>query len=141
MPYNQVTTIDDKEIWLTAEEKKQVDNFHKSRIAFAFLSDGRCALNIHDVREHKIYLQEDFGVSFAEFENLIRGFIIRGRIVFYKSSAFLPIENISPQHFAVVYEKAVEFFGKGEYEVWNGLKVGKLGEQWQPIQKMKNVFL
>lgn len=135
MAYNETTVVNGKQITLTAQEKKGVDEFHKSRIAFAILNDGRCAINVNDVREHKIYLKEDFGISFEEFENLVRGFIKPGRIVFYKTLGFIPIETISEEILSIVSEKALEFFGSGEYEIWNGLEIGKLGEEWKPIQK------
>lgn len=135
MNYNEVTIISGKQITLTSKEQKEVGTFHKSRIAFAILSDGKCAVNIKDIREHRVYLQEDFGISFEEFENLVRGYIKPGRIVFYKTSGFYPIDNISEKILSIVSEKALEFFGSGKYEIWNGLKIGKFGEEWQPIQK------
>lgn len=141
MPYNETTIINGKQITLTPEEKKGVEEFHKSRIAFAFLNDGSCAINIKDVREHKIYLQEDFGISSDEFENLTRGYIKPGRIVFYKTSEFAPIENITEKVLSVISEKALEFFGPGKYEIWNGLKIGNLGEEWKPIQRKGFIFV
>ena len=141
MPHNETTIINGKQITLTPEEKKGVEEFHKSRIAFAFLNDGSCAINIKDVREHKIYLQEDFGISFDEFENLTREFIKPGRIVFYKTSEFIPIESITEKVLSIVSEKALEFFGSGKYEIWNGLKIGKPGEEWEPIQKKGFIFV
>lgn len=141
MPYNETTIINGKQITLTPEEKKGVEEFHKSRIAFAFLNDGNCAINIKDVREHKIYLQEDFGISFDEFENLTRGYIKPGRIVFYKTSEFIPIENITEKVLSVISEKTLEFFGPGKYEIWNGLKIGNLGEEWKPIQRKGFIFV
>ena len=141
MSCNETTIINGKQIALTPKEKKMVDEFHKSRIAFAFLDDGRCAINVKDVREHKIYLQEDFGISFDEFENLTRGYIKPGRIVFYKTSEFAPIENITEKVLSVISEKALEFFGPGKYEIWNGLKIGKPGEEWKPIQRKGFIFI
>ena len=44
-------------------------------------------------------------------------------------------DNISEKILSIVSEKALEFFGSGKYEIWNGLKIGKFGEEWQPIQK------
>ena len=108
MPHNETTIKNGKQIILTSEEKTKVDEFHKSRIAFAFLNDGRCAINVKDVREHKTYLQEDFGISFDEFENLTRGYIKPGRIVFYKTSGFIPIESITEKVLSIVSEKALE---------------------------------
>ena len=139
MVYNETTVVDGKEIILTAEEKKGVDEFHKSRVAFAILNDGRCAINVKDIREHKVYLQEDFWVSFEEFETLVRGFIKPGRIVFYKTLSFIPIENISEEILDIISGKAMEFFGAGKYEIWNGLKIGKLGEEWEPVEKKGSI--
>ncbi len=141
MSCNETTIINGKQIALTPKEKKMVDEFHKSRIAFAFLDDGRCAINVKDVREHKIYLQEDFGISFDEFENLTRGYIKPGRIVFYKTLEFVPIESITEEVLSIVSEKALEFFGSGKYEIWNGLKIGKPGEEWEPIQRKGFIFV
>lgn len=135
MSYNEETIINGKQITLTPKEQKEVERFHESRIAFALLNDGRCAINIKDKREHRIYLQEDFGIPFEEFENLIRGYIKPGRIVFYKTSGFHPIDNISEKILSIISEKALELFGSGKYEIWNGLKIDKFGKEWQPIQK------
>lgn len=135
MVYNEITVLDGKEVLLSREEKAKVDEFHMSRVAFAILKDGSCAINVKDVREHRVYLQEDYGVSFEEFENLVRGFIKFGRIVFYKTLSFTPIENIPEEVIKMVAEVALNFFGAGEYEIWNGLKISKLGEEWEPVQK------
>ena len=43
----------------------------------------------------------------------------------------------TPGHEAMVNlltEKALEFFGPGKYEIWNGLKIGRLGEEWVAIE-------
>ncbi len=134
MPYNKTTSVNGKEIILTREEKSAVNEFHKSRIAFAFFSDGRCAININDAREHKVYLKDDFGISFEEFEHLTRGYIKPGRLVFYTSLNFLPVKDISEEMVNLLTEKALEFFGPGKYEIWNGLKIGRLGEEWEAIE-------
>lgn len=141
MSYNETTIINGKQIKLTSDEKKEVEKFHKSRIAFAFLNDGQCVINVNDVREHKVYLKEDFGISFEEFEHLIRGFIKLGRIVFYRTLAFFPIENITKETLSIVSGKALEFFGSGEYEIWNGLEIGQLGQEWEPIHRIGTVFI
>ena len=75
MPYNKTTSVNGKEIILTREEKSAVDEFHMSRIAFAILSDGWCAINFDDARDRQVYLKDDFGISFEEFEHLTRGYI------------------------------------------------------------------
>ena len=118
MPYNKTTSVNGKEIILTREEKSAV----------------RCAININDAREHKVYLKDDFGISFEEFEHLTRGYIKPGRLVFYTSLNFLPVKDISEEMVNLLTEKALEFFGPGKYEIWNGLKIGRLGEEWEAIE-------
>lgn len=139
--YNETTIINGKQIKLTPDEKKKIEKFHKSRIAFAFLNDGRCVINVNDVKEHKVCLKEDFGISFEEFEHLNRGYIKPGRIVFYKTLAFVPIENITKKLFRLYLKKALELFGSGEYEIWNGLEIGPLGQEWEPIHRIGTVFI
>lgn len=141
MEYNQQTVVQGRLITLTPEEKLYVEAFHQSRVAFAFLKDGTCALNVKDKREHKVYLKEDFGVSEEEFETLTRGYIKSGRIVFYKTLNFLPVENLSTEVLKTVSEKAFTFFGSGKYEIWNGIQVGQLGQEWPPVQKCGVLFL
>lgn len=139
--YNKTTLIQGQKVILSDTESKKVDDFHKSRVAFAILKDGRCAINVKDCREHRVYLQEDFGISFEEFEGLIRGYIKSGRITFYQSSKFLPVENLSDNMLEMVYQQAVKFFGSGKYEIWNGLKVADIGEEWKPLKIVKSVYL
>lgn len=141
MTYNQKTVINGQDITLSDNERQKVENFHKSRVAFAILEDGSCAINIKDSREHRIYLQEDFGISTDDFEKLTRGYIKSGRIVFYKTSKFLPVENISKNVLKIVSRQALKFFGSGKYEIWNGVKIGAIGEEWLPLQKMPAVFI
>lgn len=132
MIYNKTTKIGDSEIELSENETEGVSKFHKSRIAFAFLEDGTMACNVNDEREHRVYLEEDFGVNEERFQTLVRGYIKPGRIVFYRTLKFSRIdEDIMPyiEHVGVL---AVQTYGMGRYEVWNGVKVGKPGEEWEP---------
>ena len=84
MPYNKNTVINGKNINLTAQESSGAANFHKSRIAFAFLSNGQCAVNIKDQREHRVYLQEEYNLPSQEFEKLDRGYIKTAKSFFIK---------------------------------------------------------
>lgn len=133
MNYNEETIIGDEKISLSKEESKLVADFHKDRIAFAFLEDGSLACNIHDQREHRVYLKEDFGVTDELFEKLVRGYIKPGRIVFYQSSHFTKLEEDVMQYIDTIGVLAVQSFGSGKYEIWNGVAVGKPGEEWNPI--------
>lgn len=141
MIYNKKTKIGNSEVELTEKETEDVSKFHKSRIAFAFLEDGTMACNVNDEREHRVYLEEDFGVDEERFQKLVRGYIKPGRIVFYRSSKFLMIdEDVMPymEHVGVL---AVQSYGHGRYDVWNGLMIGKPGDEWEPMEVLCTVDL
>lgn len=141
MIYNKQTKIGNSNLELTEEETEGVSKFNKSRIAFAFLEDGTMACNVNDEREHRVYLEEDFGVNEERFQKLIRGYIKPGRIVFYRTLDFLMInEDIMPyiEHLGVL---AVQKYGAGRYEVWNGLIIGKPGEEWAPQEVLCTIDL
>lgn len=108
--------------------------FHKSRVAFAILHNGTYVITKNDEREHLVWLSEDYGISNEEFETIIRGYIRPGKIMFYKSSDFTPIEN---EEILLDYiEKyigitALQNFGAGVYTVANGVIKGNIGEEWK----------
>ena len=137
---NEETIINGKNVKLSQKEQKGVAKFHKSRIAFSviFKEDGSydLAINTRDEREHRVYLQEDFGITDEIFETLIRGYIKHGKIMFYVSSHFNPAlpEILTEQLMKDLLLIAKREFGAGEYIIGNGVKVGKPGEEWQPIE-------
>lgn len=134
MIYNKKTKIGTSDIELSEKETEDVTKFHKSRIAFAFLEDGTMACNTNDEREHRVYLEEDIGVNEERFQNLVRGYIKPGRIVFYRTSKFLMIEEDLMPYIEHVGVLVVQSYGKGKYEVWNGVMIGTPGEEWEPVE-------
>jgi hypothetical protein len=140
MVYNEKTIVGGKEIVLSGSDKQAVETFHLSRVAFAFVDD-KCLTNVHDVREHKVYLQEDHGVTDEEFETLTRGYIKPGRIVFYTTLNFNRVEEITDDQLDKVCELAGSTFGTGDYEVWNGVKIQKEFGDWPPIEIVQTVHL
>lgn len=136
---NEKTVINGQMINLSKEEQCAVTDFHKSRIAFAviFKNDDSydLAINMKDAREHRVYLQQDFGITDEVFESLIRGYIKQGKIMFYVSSHFHPVALgiITDQLIKDLLLIAKEMFGPGEYMIGNGVKVGNPEEEWPPI--------
>lgn len=114
--------------------KEKEKEFHKSRVAFAILHNGTYVITKNDEREHLVWLSEDYGISNEEFETIIRGYIKPGKIMFYKSSNFTPIEN---EEILLDYiEKYIgittlQNFGAGYYIVSNGVIKGNIGEEWK----------
>lgn len=136
---NENTIINGQMVNLSKEEQCDVTNFHKSRIAFAVIFNNddsyNLAINIKDAREHRVYLQQDFGINDEVFESLVRGYIKHEKIVFYISSHFHPVapEILTDQLIKDLLLIAGDMFGPGEYMIGNGVKVGKPGEEWAPI--------
>ena len=120
-------------IELSDKEMEGAANFHKRRIAFAFV-DGQCRFNSNsdDDRDHQHWVCEDYGLTKDEFENLIRGYMLPGKIVLYQSSHFSEI-NLSELSAADVltllstYKKAYQ---SSYVTLYNGAKIGVVGEEW-----------
>ena len=137
MKYNEETVLCGETIKLTREEQEEVEKYHKSRIAFTFLKDGSLALNENDPREHRIYLQEDFGDKYddSQFDELIRGYLKPGRIVFYTGGSFhTPVDSIPDEYLLKMKLIAYQKYGDGIYQVWNGVDTtAPIGTNWPPI--------
>ena len=142
---NEKAIINGQQVTLSKEEQTGVTNFHNSRIAFAVLpaSDGSytLAINRKDAREHRVYLEEDFGVTDEIFETLTRGYIKPGKIVFYVSSYFYPISPtlITKPLITDLLLIARDEFGPGQYAISNGVKVGQPGEEWPPMKTLGTI--
>lgn len=125
----EVHVLDDK-------EKKDVEEFHKARLAFIWIGDELFFNeNSDDDRDHQHWVCEDFGVTVEEFEELPRGYILPGRIQLFKGSSFSPINvrSIKKDHFMRLIEKHNKLYPRYDYEIYNGVKVGKVGEVWPPM--------
>lgn len=146
--YNEKTILSGKEINLTSEETEAVSNFHRSRLAFAFRIDIsvperpliQMLVNTRDEREHRIYLQEDHGVGLEEFETMVRGYIKPGRIRFFRGTGFTPVKE---EEIDLLLDNVIKLtlqeFGSGTYEVGNGVKIGKLGDEWPALSVYKTI--
>ena len=134
MAYNETTEIAGERIALSQTERDEVAKFHKSRIAFSILENGELAINIKDKREHRVYLEEDFGITREQFDKMTRGYIKPGRIVLYKTLHFLPIGELPKEALQKICKAAFDHFGSGLYEIWDGVRIGKPGEEWPPYE-------
>lgn len=135
---NERTIINGEERDLNKEEQKGVADFHNSRVAFAIIGDKnnyQLAINVHDPREHRVYLKEDFGIDDEKFETLMRGYIKEGKINFYITSYFEKIDfnEISEEMLSDLLNLAKKEFSPGVYTIGNGLVVGVPGgPEWPP---------
>lgn len=139
--HNKSAILCGKEITFTDEERAAIGKYHCSRLAFAFKND-KPLINLHDDRDHRTYLREDFGIDDDEFETLIRGYIKPGKIVFYITSHHSEVEMVPLDYINATKLLAWENYGAGKYSIYNGVKVGEPGIEWPHIKTIgsTNIF-
>lgn len=132
---------------LSRKEKEAAEKFHKSRIAFAWVN-GELVLNDNDEddRDHQHWLMEDYGISIEEFEKLPRGYMIRDKIQLFTGSTFARIEDKDLRlpmadilRLRDIYKK--KFPNSVSVWIYNGVRVGKVGEIWIPIEGIGELYL
>ena len=135
--------INGKTVELCDTDAKAAEIFHSGRLAFAFVGDGMKLefCNFGDVRDHQHWLLDEFGVSKEQFESVPRGYVKPGRVQLFMGSGFnkIPnpkIGNIHLSQWSAIADKHRELFGTGIVEVFNGVQNGKIGEVWEPLEKI-----
>lgn len=124
---------------ISTDEAARAEKFHANRIPF-FWYNNQFTYNkkAGDVRDHQHWLLEDFGISQVEFENIPRGYIKDGRIQLFIGSRFDPVDLSSLvsnwkeqviRLYQAVYNNEVT-------EIYNGVHIGKIGDVWEPVQKI-----
>lgn len=129
--------INGKVVQLTNDERKAGEAFHLSRLPFAFLNNDLVMnQNRSDDRDHQHWLTEDYGLSLQQFEVTPRGYITEGRIQFFVGSDFRPMDmnSISDLDIAkLMAQHKCMYPDTHSCNIYNGVKVGKIGEIWPPI--------
>ena len=136
--------INKNTIELSDKEMEGAANFHKRRIAFAFV-DGQCRFNdnLDDDRDHQHWVCEDYGLTKDEFENLIRGYMLPGKIVLYQSSHFLEVDlsKLSVEDLLILLHTYKKTYKEELATIYNGVKIGVVGEEWSgKSEVLKTVF-
>lgn len=128
--------INGKVVELNDKEKKEAEEFHKKRYAFAWIN-GKLTFNDNenDDRDHQHWLLDDYGVTPEQWEKLPRGYMLPDRIQLFIGSTFsaVPTDLISVTDFAELISKHHTRYNSKEVKVYNGVKIGKVGEVWEPI--------
>ena len=76
------------------------------------------------------------GLDLNKFENIIRGYIIDNKIVFFKGSMFGYDNEVYTA--ALMYSKSIRHYLNNEtLEVWCGISVDGNNAKWEPILKIK----
>ena len=76
------------------------------------------------------------GLDLNKFENIIRGYIIENKIVFFKGSTFGYDNDVYTA--ALAYSKSIRHYLNNEtLEVWCGISVDGNNKKWEPILRVK----
>lgn len=136
----------ERRIKCTPEQQLADDEFHLSRIMFAFLNPndnpdgGMLFFRKNDKRDHASWLHEDFKMNEEQFEKVARGYINvldeNGwcRCIIYKGISHSPIEPTEAQLSAIAKLWKTCFPGSPALEIHTGVKIGQIGEIWLPIK-------
>ena len=128
--------INNKEVTLTAEETEAGAKFHLKRYAFVIIN-GQVVYNDNqnDDRDHQHWLLEDYGISIEQFEKLPRGYMMEDRIQFFVGSSFKPIEDtkLIDSVITSLVDRHINKYGRTKVGIYNGVRVGNIGEIWKPI--------
>lgn len=136
--------INQKNVILNKDEISNAAKFHKERVAFAFINKT-CVFNedSNDDRDHQHWLCEDYGLSIKDFEKCIRGYMKPGKIFIYQSSHFTKVDlnNLTAMDIITLIVQYRKHYQTEQIELYNGVQIGKVGEEWNGIEKIMTVRL
>lgn len=128
--------INKEKVILSEKDRVAGENFHKKRFAFAFVNGELKFNTAGDDRDHQHWLCEDFGLTVDEFENTPRGYMLPDRIQLFIGSDFRPLNTslISMSDFNTLLRTHGDRYNTKKITVYNGVKIGKIGEVWSPLE-------
>ena len=143
---DKIATINGKDIELNEVDKSDAENFHRKRIAFCYV-DNIIRFNVdrNDDRDHQHWITEDYNISRDEFESLIRGYISKDSIVVYRGTDFRCVLESDLEFLKLDLGKIVSNYKKfynssnNVLALYNGVKIGRVGYIWKPIDKICEV--
>ena len=113
--------------------------FHKKRLTFAIL-DEHCKFISNDTRSHFEWLDEDYGVTIEDFENIVRGYVLENCIYLYKGFQFNEIDDSELEsNILMEIVQQANIYNKWqykEYKVHSGMIQGVVGEVWKPKKEL-----
>ena len=107
--------------------------FHKSRIAFMIIDNEIMFLEHSTMSHYEWYTSLKYKKE--DFKNIVRGYIIDSRAVFYKGDFSYDDEVIKKaKEYGELIKKKYKL---KKLKVSVGLKEGKIGEAWSSIKKIE----
>ena len=108
--------------------------FNQDRIAFAVVNGHVRFTEPGDTRTSQQWLS-DFGIGAEEWETLVRGYILPGKVQFFTGPWYTPIDMsvvTAEQFCSIMAEHNTLYPGVRPY-AYNGVVKGKPGEEWTPV--------
>lgn len=135
--------INGEVVTLTEHEVLQASTFHKHRVMFAWMPNGELVVHDdpNDDRDHQHWLLEEYDISPQQFESINRGYLLPYRVQLFIGSTFSPIDpsDIKLSDILKLVNMCADKYKSGSVAVFNGVKVGKVGEIWEPIEGLLTV--
>jgi hypothetical protein len=92
---------------------------YTGRDVFAIYDNKCISKNVRTDIEHRIYFKNEFKVTPDYYAHLIRGYMMPGQIIFYKTNGYESIKDIPIEILHMVLKRAVEVFAHGEFQICN----------------------
>ena len=103
------------------------------RVLFMIIGDEVKYLADSNMDHREWYIS--LGYDGSDFENIIRGYVIDGKIVFFKGENFNYDESV--MRTAKRFSQGMRLtLNNPNLEVWCGIVINSYGEKWEPIVKI-----
>ena len=105
-----------------------------NRILFMIIDDQVKYLTEGNSDHREWY--NSLGLDPNNYENIVRGFIIDGKIIFFKGSNFVADNEVITM--AKRHAPGIRLYLNNNYEVYCGIEAHSLGGKWEPIVKIND---
>ncbi len=105
-----------------------------NRILFMIIDDQVKYLTEGNMDHREWYVS--LGLDPNNYENIVRGFIMDGKMIFFKGSNFIADNDVMTA--AKRHAPGMRLYLKNNYEVYCGIEAHSLGGKWEPIVKIND---
>lgn len=105
-----------------------------NRVLFMII-DNEIKYLINSNMDHKEWYKS-LNLDIEEFDNIVRGFVLDNKIVFYKG--FFKYDKETIKIAELYYPSIRKYLNNPTLEVYCGVYPGKQGEKWEPIVRIDN---
>lgn len=124
--------INNLENVLDLKQRNKVEIFHQKRTMFMILNNNVLYLSNSKLSHYQ--WAQSLNIPLEIFNSLTRGFVLNNKIIFYKSNFEFDqkvIDDAYKYAFKIIRDCNLDFA-----DIFAGVKVGKIGDEWQPNKKL-----